>query len=327
MNIAAIRLNCWLFSMSLTFGLSYYGYEFYRDAESIQLPADEYVRDTLGDTIAVMPARAACIVYPEVDRTWRQHNWTGKKIIHERPGPGLVDEGPQFLSVRSMLRIHMVQVDGADDAAGSCIYVHYLDERIAPGGSGRLGIGASLPTPLEGTSVVSITLQGVEFAHAGFPEQNEIVPVPAPTFVLAPDGARFPAIPRIPPGSESTLLDVKQTRLVGRNRYQVGSDDAAYLADNYPEILTSDMRYRTSRDPQTGKRRGIEIQEVRTGSVPERHGLSQGDIILSVNGEPVTSVQGAISYFKTNADRFTTWEVALENRGRRRTVTYESPAH
>lgn len=325
-----MRTACWLFSVSLTFGTSYFGYGIFRDVKNHQLPANEHLKVVLGDTLAVAPVQAECLVYGEVQRTWREHNWTGAPPPPPTSCPPFPTE-PQFVSVLTMLRMTMVQVDGAADAEESCIYVDYIDSRVAPEAVDRLFIGDALAAPFGGTSVVSITQQGVEFAHAEFSDENEVIrhadlnEVPL-IFIVGPDGARIPRpaeIPLAPP----MILRPKQTQQRSKNHFQVGTEDALYLAADYPEILTNNLRYRTHRDPKTGKRRGIEIEEVRAGSVAERHGLRGGDIIHSVNDHQVTGVQGTISYFKTNSDRFTTWRVVMETLGRRRTVTYESPGH
>ena len=50
----------------------------------------------------------------------------------------------------------------------------------------------------------------------------------------------------------------------------------------------------------------------------------EGDVIKSINGQPVNSVQEAISFVKVNKDKYSTWEVVVENKGKQRTVTYES---
>ena len=55
------------------------------------------------------------------------------------------------------------------------------------------------------------------------------------------------------------------------------------------------------------------------------HGGQDGDIIKSINGHPVTSTAEAITYVKNNEDKYNVWEVVVENKGKSRTVTYESP--
>jgi S1-C subfamily serine protease len=48
-----------------------------------------------------------------------------------------------------------------------------------------------------------------------------------------------------------------------------------------------------------------------------------GDIIRSINGEPVTSTNEAISYVKTHADVTTHWVAVVERQGKEITLTYD----
>ena len=85
------------------------------------------------------------------------------------------------------------------------------------------------------------------------------------------------------------------------------------------------MRYRQWRDPSTGKYAGVELTEVQPGSLAAAHGAETGDVIKSINGHPVTSVQEAVSYVKNNSETTSVWEVVVVNQGKERTVIYESP--
>ena len=48
-------------------------------------------------------------------------------------------------------------------------------------------------------------------------------------------------------------------------------------------------------------------------------------MIKSINGTPVTQLSEAITFVKNNKDKYSTWEVVVENRGQTRTVIYETP--
>jgi S1-C subfamily serine protease len=69
---------------------------------------------------------------------------------------------------------------------------------------------------------------------------------------------------------------------------------------------------------------GIEITEVAPGSIAAQHGVKSGDVIVSVNGTPVNSVQEAISYAKNNADIYSVWTIVVSNAGYERTIVYET---
>ena len=142
---------------------------------------------------------------------------------------------------------------------------------------------------------------------------------------VGPDGVVVSA-PRVGiPRVEGQAFVPGRTTMLGANRFVLGSEDMTYLNDNYAEVLAREVRTAQHRDPRTGKYDGIEIKEVSPGSVAARHGAQSGDVIKSINGQPVNSVQEAISFVKVNKDKYSSWEVVVENKGKQRTVTYESP--
>ena len=65
--------------------------------------------------------------------------------------------------------------------------------------------------------------------------------------------------------------------------------------------------------------------DVKPGSVASSHGLSNGDVVKSINGHPVTSKQEAITFVKNNKDVYDKWEVVVESKGRLKTLVYYSP--
>ena len=88
-----------------------------------------------------------------------------------------------------------------------------------------------------------------------------------------------------------------------------------------PEVILSG-RETIYRD---GKRAGLRVAEVKPGSIAAQHGAQSGDVIISINGHPVSSEQEAIKFVKNNSETTTVWQVVVENLGRQRTVTYNSP--
>jgi S1-C subfamily serine protease len=116
----------------------------------------------------------------------------------------------------------------------------------------------------------------------------------------------------------------RATQLIRRDEYQVGLDDLQELNDDYSRILSQDLRYRTHRGPD-GRVDGIQITNVSPNSLPARHGVTGGEIIKSINGHPVKSVNEAIAYVKKEAEKTDTWVVVYEKQGRTYTRTYHSP--
>ena len=73
-----------------------------------------------------------------------------------------------------------------------------------------------------------------------------------------------------------------------------------------------------------GKRSGVELTEVREGSIASRHGAQSGDVVISINGTPVNSQQEAIAFAKNNSERYSVWEVEVLRLGRIETIIYHS---
>ena len=79
------------------------------------------------------------------------------------------------------------------------------------------------------------------------------------------------------------------------------------------------------RDPQTGSVVGLRVTHVAPNSIPEAHGLVEGEVVKSINGHPVTSLNSAIAYVKKEAATTDRWIVVIERQGREYTRTYHSP--
>ena len=53
--------------------------------------------------------------------------------------------------------------------------------------------------------------------------------------------------------------------------------------------------------------------------------MTSGEIVKSINGHPVTSVNDAVAYVKGEAGTTNTWIVVFEKQGREFTRIYKSP--
>lgn len=69
-----------------------------------------------------------------------------------------------------------------------------------------------------------------------------------------------------------------------------------------------------------GGRTGLEVSEVKEGSLAAKYGVQAGDKIISVNGFPMTSVSAAINWAKANPD-LPEYVVQYEHAGQLKTVT------
>ena len=69
----------------------------------------------------------------------------------------------------------------------------------------------------------------------------------------------------------------------------------------------------------------MQILDIPAGSVLERHGAEEGDVIKSINGRAVTSKSEAFQYVEENKDLYDTWEVVVERLGREETLICDTP--
>ena len=332
MNVSTIKAVCWLVSLAvLSLGV-WYGYDFLSTIDARQATFDkphaEEVLKTSGQSGDIVRQRV--ISYPdEVKPSWISANWTGK-APPERPK---IVEQPQEVvkrhtPVETLLKVQMVQFDGGD-ASASFIYVAYLPAGGFPDETGKLFEGDSLPGPHPEVKVYKIEPGVVEFAYEGFDVENDRIEPPRALAVsnvivyTDEDGIIQPAARRTIPVGEPRKDVYEKTTLVGLDRWVVGTEDAAHFNENYSQILTRDVSHRTHHDAN-GRRAGIEITRVRPGSIAARHGVQEGDIVISVNGHPVSSAQEAISFAKQNKDKYTVWTVEIERLGTRKTLTYDT---
>ena len=126
---------------------------------------------------------------------------------------------------------------------------------------------------------------------------------------------------RIPTAVVRRTENPTETQLLANNNYRLGTDDVDYFNQNYADILTNDVRTSTYYD-ENGKRAGIEITQVKNGSIAARHGAQDGDVIISINGHKVSSQQEAIQFVKKNQDKYSVWEVVVMRLGKQETLVY-----
>ena len=61
------------------------------------------------------------------------------------------------------------------------------------------------------------------------------------------------------------------------DRVRVGTEDMAYISENYSKILSEEVRTSRHRNPRTGKYDGVEIRSLSPNSTIARHGGREGD--------------------------------------------------
>lgn len=320
MNVATMKILCWLASTGLTAGLSLYIWDFFEHKAEKQRPVDvDYVRAVLQeDPVVAQDVREGLDYETHVKPTFIGMNWTGK----EAPPPveatvsGPVDSGPTYRPISDVLWVILIQED-LENPGGSIAHVTFRDDGLERG----LWVGEVLPAPNDFAVVHVIKSEGVEFSFRDLERANEVV---APAMQLADlfGGTAGPStLYEIPEGRVGARRRPDQTERLGKNTFLLGAEDRLDFAENYAAILTNDVTLRTYYD-EDGKRAGIEVQRVKPGSRASRHGALDGDIVISINGHPVASQSEAIQFVKANQDKYTVWEVKILRLGREETIVY-----
>ena len=193
----------------------------------------------------------------------------------------------------------------------------------------ELRVGDTLPKPNDFAVVHAIKNTGIEFAFKQDGRPNESL---APMSMddgnlitkLGAGGLRVALQDKIPRVKRKPSDRPSQTEELGNNVFLLGTEDLEYFGKNYAAILTNEVQTATYYD-ENGKRAGIEIKSIASGSVASRHGAQAGDVLISINGQAVSSEHEAINFVKNNQNQYSVWEVVVERLGRRETIVYTDP--
>ena len=348
MNIGHVKLFSWGGAALLTAGLGLYVVTFVKDLPAKRrLPDPAAIFKILDAVHPVKPKAADLVVYEDVRRLYlpncehckndpncRHLNWTGKPPA---PPPAesetQPDRPPPQVAVAELVKILMVKVDLADRTQSEVMLRYRSKAGVPnpmPAGGSYFHEGDHLASPHTGVRVESIAPEGVYFA---FDEQGRDPELLSPdefdvgatiVKVVGEGEVMLPDVPSIPRAQVAPWRPQKTTAF-GQNRWMLGLEDVTYANENFAKILADDVRTARHQDPRSGKYDGIEVKSVTPGSFAERHGAQEGDVIKSINGHSVTSVQEAINYAKMNANQFSTWEVVVERNGKLQTFYFHSP--
>jgi PDZ domain len=334
MMLSKLKLACWVLAGALGAGLAAYVYDGYRKIQSDKVFDQDSVRVLLESVKEPPPPRDEIVSYDNVRAHWQKLDWTGKPPVKpvEVAGPGEAPK-PVAKPVAELLRVIYIQVDKDDAQASSC-WVTWKDPALVKpqkkSQDARLLVGEKLPAPYDHVRVDSIEEEHVVFAFDDAAREKEPVEPPqysGPGIVKVVDGQ---AVVAKKTGLIAKNLNPKPFRPLytvqfAPNQYQIGTEDQEYIEKNFTRILSEDIRHGQHRDPSTGRYDGIELKEVKPGSMAEKLGAKSGDVIKSVNGHPVNSVQEGINYAKTHDAQYDTWEIVVENLGKTKTITYKEP--
>ncbi len=335
MKIGQIKLLCYVAALVLV-GLGGKDVYEYIQAKEVELHAEVEgpIRLALERVERKEPERTGIVSYEDVKRGYHRFNWTGEAPpVIEAPDPDTPVEEPKIpvsdLIIVLMLRIDTTYPDRSTAAITFTNSSGMTGEEILEGQDLRKG--DTLLGKLSWAKVANITVEGIEFEFEEEGRENETVrpdnEVESEIYMTDAEGVIRPSTQNrlIPsrPGLAQRFKEKTYERRPGE--FRIGTEDQKDIAANYPTILSNEIRHRRHRDPKTGRFDGIEIQSVTPGSFASRHGAQAGDIVRSINGHPVSSVAEIVSFVREHENEYTTWEVEIENQGKIRTVTYESP--
>jgi hypothetical protein len=332
MNISQIKLIAWTVAGLLTLGLAYYVFDFVHHLdEKGHTPNLEEAKRILDSVQAPVVKSDDILSYDDAKRLIANLDWTGAPKPVEKPVEATpVEQVKPVLAVSRLVTVLALQQD-LSDAAASQVALRYKPEAAvsdpALAAFTLLKEGDHLAPPNDYARIVSITADGVEFAFADEKRPHEkLAPkefdAKSQIIVIGPDGVVQEPTPLTIPKGEAYRPG--KTTEISTNRFRLGTDDVKEFGDRYSEILGREVETSRHQDPRTGKYDGIEIKHVQAGSIAERHGAQEGDVVKSINGHSVNSTQDAIHFVQVHQSEYSTWEVVVENHGKTRTVTYES---
>ncbi len=345
MNLSLAKSALWLGSLGVFGWLGYQLYDYKtREADLLSERVTAARQREIIDGNVTPPEvdESSLVDYGRVVANFHTLNWTGKKPPPPPPPPPPGDQAPKgrlAKPINELLTVLYIQVDSTK-AERSLALASPLATELEPDGGGQIQllVGDALATPYEYWVVDGIEAEGVRFAY--LPENDEDAErepewarPPAPirdTIVELGDGqtARVPTsddgnIPDAPPGVYGNKRP-DRTIEVSPGRYRLGEEDLREFGENYLDILSSEVRTKPHMNPNTKKWAGFELTSIAPGSIASQHGAVEGDVVISINGHPVNSVNEAITYAKNNQDSFNSWHVVVVNAGIERTLTFET---
>jgi hypothetical protein len=288
-------------------------------------PSEQTLRATLAGAgpLAVVSARG--LAYDTASRVLARVDWTGaeRDTGSERPSPPVV---PPVLAVKDLVRVVSINFDAAEPGL-SIIQIRFLPASVRAGETAVRYEGDPLSPSHPEIRVASITPGAVTFTFTDTtraPERLSCATFDARSaIVVLGENEAWIECSRLAGRPPQSVAGSGLTVALGPNRYVLGPADIRRLADDFAVILGNEVETTQYRDPKSGRYDGIQIRCIQAGSIVERLGIRQGDVVRSINGHPVRTTSEAITYVKANQDKHSTWDVVVENTGKMRTVTYD----
>jgi hypothetical protein len=338
MSTANVKLVVWTVAGLIGASVVAYVALFFRHKDEVLRSVSTGEMLTVLENVDDVPRTTENIVAVDlVERGLKRFDWTGKPPPPPpEPTEKAPDEGPPREQVAKLIQIQGIRFDAESPLTSEVVFKYTSEARVIPANAATDGttlkqVGQKLDGRLNQIEIAAIYPNAVEFAFTNEPAREHEFVGPQEfdlqnLYAVVGEGqeVRSPRRPdiNVPIVPAPTA---RQTQMLSRNRYRLGVEDIAYIDENFPEIMTTEVELAKHRDPKTKRVDGIELKRVAAGSIAERHGVETGDVIKSINGHPVTSEEEAILFVKNHKDEYDRWEVEVWNKGQTRTIVYYPP--
>ncbi|MEM6674003.1 MAG: PDZ domain-containing protein [Planctomycetota bacterium] len=330
MNASTLKTISYATSFAFLGGIGYVGYDYYENGRTAVYFDVERAGEVLNGVKAPPPQRSTALDYGrDITPSIVDFDWTGKPPPEVAvKDPNAPDEPVELIvRVEEILEAIFVAYEGNNPGDSRCL-LRFRDSTVKPRAI-LCKVGDTLPPPNDGVSVLRILDQGVEFSFAQPGREPEMIALSQRAresdliSAVSPEGIAQRRLVGSGGGSASLRQGPPLQTERRSGQYYVGTEDAALLGQSYQDVLSKDVTTRTYFED--GERAGVELTEVRQNSVASRLGAQSGDVVISVNGHPVTSEQEAIQFAKANSSKYSVWEVQVMRLGRVETLIYHSP--
>jgi hypothetical protein len=337
MNIQRWKGLIWVGSAALGAFIVFYAYDFLFRKQAIlaQDIPEKDLTEVLDGVKRPAEQKTDVVAYDAIKHVFHEHDWTGK----ERAKPVAQTEGEKpppvtKVAVSQLLKVLAIKVDTARPER-SVAYVKFVDSKLmvhTGEGDSILRPDERLFTPYQDIRVDSITGYGVVFAFDDPGREKETVETTPYTssqrgdlgiVMVGPEGAISPQLQQ-----QITVADTvapwrpEQLTQLRKNEWQVGTGTLEELTAITPascRVTSSTRPTEPCKPPRASRSR------VAPDSIPAQAGLTEGEVLKSINGHKVTSVNDAISFVKANSNSTESWTAVFEKQGREVTRTYHSP--
>ncbi len=338
MSTSQLKLLTWTLAGLLAAALAGYIAWFVTNLETVRtgVTGDD-VEKVLNSVEEIVEEADQIISYDRVQNGLIDFNWTGKPPAPPPTKDEEKEKVPQITRttpVKDLIRVLYLQMDEVEPEQSLAMVAYHpkANVRLTNTYDGVLRVGDKLQSPHTHVTLFDVTPEGAVFSFDDPEREKETLTTDdfavnhrIVTAVGTAVGATREA-PRRIGTSTKRGQPLQRTQIYG-DRVRVGTEDMAYISENYSKILSEEVRTARHRNPRTGKYDGIEIRSLSPDSTIARHGGREGDVVKSINGHPVNSVSDAISYVKQNSSLHKgPWEVEVENLGKTRTVFIDPPS-